>query len=164
MSISSEICFNPAEAEEGFISKQKANLTYANLSFNPAEAEEGFISEQPQDGKVSFWGFNPAEAEEGFIRSLETELHEKFSGFNPAEAEEGFISRLRNKSGLAWYWFQSSRSRRRVYKLTLSKSYMKNKLSFNPAEAEEGFISGYDVTDKYTEIPVSIQPKPKKGL
>ena len=37
-------CFNPAEAEEGFSSKEKPLSINIFVSFNPAEAEEGFSS------------------------------------------------------------------------------------------------------------------------
>ena len=36
------ICFNPAEAEEGFKRKDNKPMNSFHNSFNPAEAEEGF--------------------------------------------------------------------------------------------------------------------------
>ena len=63
--------------------------------------------------------FNPAEAEEGFIsrQSLFTFILKNTCRFNPAEAEEGFIRKLSINLPIIKSMFQSSRSRRRVYKL-----------------------------------------------
>ena len=137
-----KICFNPAEAEEGFRrSNRIVSILEYNNSFNPAEAEEGFRRGacMPPLSKVGL-RFNPAEAEEGFRRTiLITTLFLRLS-FNPAEAEEGFRSKT---SGSGFMEIETVSIQPKPKKgleepiLHPSQSYRLNR--FNPAEAEEGF-------------------------
>ena len=106
---------------------------------NPAEAEDGFrriCACKPLFTDLSV-SIQP-KPKTGLEETKRLSMNSKFLSLNPAEAEDGF---------------------RRIVQLI--KNVALN--SLNPAEAEDGFRRNLERRIN-SDLPVSIQPKPKTGL